>query len=137
MQLTINNKKYDIYFGIDAINFIDKAYPIESEESGIVFNANTILGQGMNLFVSALQAYNPVAVANLIKAGTSTSRSKPSNIDIDMYIADLINEDKIEDFCKDVLDFLKQQPLTKKRVAQILQIKEEAEEKESKTQKTK
>lgn len=127
MQLTINKQVYDIYFGIDALDYLNTKYEMTDPASGNM-NLNPIVGEGLRFLVSSLSAGNPVGVANFIKAGTNTLRAKPSNRDIDTYIGELIENDKLGELCIEMLDFLKSQPLTRKLTVAITEATEQTKE---------
>ncbi|WP_055078774.1 tail assembly chaperone [Lagierella massiliensis] len=115
MQLEINKRLYDIYFGIDALATLNRNYALMAEG----MNTNEVIGEGLNFLYFGLEALNPVAIKNFIVAGTSTLKSKPSNIDIDNFTVDLIENDKFDDFCKECMDFLENAPLTRKRLQEV------------------
>lgn len=136
MQITIKNQVYDIYFGIDALRYVDNQYQVHDESSGNV-NLNMMLGIGLGVLVSGLVAENPVSVADFISAGTNTLKSKPSKLAIDAFIGELLEEEKIGTFCQEAVDFLTRQPLTKKKTLAVVQElgTEEAAVEEPKTKK--
>lgn len=129
MQVEIKNQVYDLYFGLDALDYLNKAYTLTSEESGTT-NLNPIIGQGLNFMYTGLESGNPVAVGNFIKAGTNTLKSKPSNRDIDDFIGGHILEGTLSDFIQESIDFLKECPLTRRAVS-----KDQVGDKKAKTQK--
>lgn len=120
MQLKIKNNLYDIYFGIDALDYLNNAYLFTDDESGDL-NLNPMVGEGTRFLVVSLGQNNPVGLAHFIKAGTRTLKSKPSNRAIDEYIAELVTENKLEEACKEALDFLSQAPLTRQKTTAIIQ----------------
>lgn len=129
MQVEIKNQVYDLYFGLDALDYLNRAYTLTSEESGTT-NLNPIIGQGLNFMYTGLESGNPVAVGNFIKAGTNTLKSKPSNRDIDDFIGGHILEGTLSDFIQESIDFLKECPLTRRAVN-----KDQVGDKKAKTQK--
>ncbi len=130
MQIEIKNQVYDLYFGLDALDYLNRVYTLTSEESGTT-NLNPIIGQGLNFMYTGLESGNPVAVGNFIKAGTNTLKSKPSNRDIDDFIGGHILEDTLSDFIQEIMDFLKECPLTRRAVSKG----EGVEDKKTKTRK--
>lgn len=131
MQLEINKRLYDVYFGIDALDKINNAYAIDQQG----MNVNLVVGEGLNFLYFGLEALNPVAVRNFIEAGTSTLKSKPPKMDVENFIVDLIETDKMEEFCGECTDFLKNAPLTRKSIGEMLKEVEREEKKEKKEQK--
>ena len=101
MNLTINNKDYELKFGIDFINYLDKKYYIE--ENGFK------LGQGLTYTVIQIELANPLILLDLIAAGTVTG-SKPKVEDIKNFIE---NEADIEALMKDFLLALEETPITR------------------------
>ncbi len=133
MQIEIGRKLYDIYFGIDALATLNRNYQLMAEG----MNTNEVLGEGLNFLYFGLEALNPVAIKNFIVAGTSTLRSKPSNVGIDEFVVELIEKDKIEDFCKECMDFLEAAPLTKKKLQEVKKALEEEKKELEKAEKKK
>ena len=136
MQIEINKKEYPIYFGLDALSQLDKYYPVEAQ--GV--NLNMAMGQGINVLTIGLVSENPVSVRDFIKAGTNTLLHKPSNNDIEEYIAVLIEDGKLGEFCEGALEELKKQRLTKAKVKQVLdniQAEQEVIEKTNQPKETK
>lgn len=93
MNIKINNKEYDLYFGFDFIDYIN--------------NNSSLSVQGMQIGLGGVQMLSlgitnksPSTMRLIIKGATNTLNSKPSNADIEEYISDLIvaNEyDKVFD----------------------------------------
>ena len=62
MNLTINNQQYDLTFGLDFINHLDKKYYIDQNGFKI--------GQGLTYVKVQLELGNPLILIDLIVAGT-------------------------------------------------------------------
>jgi len=101
MNLTINNKDYDLYFGLDFINFLDKKYYIE--QNGFK------LGQGLTYTIAQIELGNPSILLDLIIAATLTG-SKPKPEDVKKYIE---TEADIEVLMNDFLSSLEKSPTTR------------------------
>ena len=101
MNVTINNKNYDLYFGLDFINFLDKKYYIE--QNGFK------LGQGLTYAIAQIELGNPLILLDLITAATVTG-SKPNAEDMKKYIE---TEADIEVLMTDFLDSLEKSPTTR------------------------
>lgn len=79
MELDINGKKYEMYFGLDFIEYLDNAYPMKQ-------NGVEIYGMGVVQAASYLQMRNPRVLLNLIKAATITSKGRPGESEIKKWI---------------------------------------------------
>ena len=116
MEINIDKKDYAIYFGIDALDYLNRVYEVIADEAGIEStNLNPVVGEGLNFLIMGLGQENPVAIAHFIKAGTNTLLSKPSNRGIDEFIGKLYEEDKVSEFISEIESFLLNNPLTKKK----------------------
>lgn len=121
MILKINGKDYEIKFGFAAIDYLDRQYFIET--SGMK------LGQGVNMIYTHLNAENPLALLNAIKAGTITEKQQPSTNDIEIFAMEKGENNELKKLFKELADELKKQPLTKATVASFEKnIKEAAKE---------
>lgn len=116
MTVKINNKEYVIHIGIKCLEYLDTVYC--AEESGIK------VGMGVELVTVGLTMRNPVAVYHMIKGGTATEKSKPSNADIESFIesAAEAEEDDFEVLCEDFLSALEKAPLAKKKMEALSQL---------------
>lgn len=120
MQLKIGEKEYPIILGFDAINYLDEVY---------FFEVNGLkLAQGVKIVVQYLMDENPVALYHMIKAGTSTESQKPSNADIEAFISELGEKNKLQKLFGEMIDELKKQPLTKHTAKSLVREAEKAEE---------
>lgn len=111
MNITINEKDYELKFGLKFINQLDKIYT--QELSGIKF------GMGVEMMNTYLNMKHPQALANIIKAGTSHLSSKPSNKEIEDYLEEQAVNDKLEDLFTDFLDAVNQAPFLKHKLKMI------------------
>ena len=108
-QIEINGKKHDLHFGIDFIREMDKRYEVNG--NGVSF------GMGINSAVVYLKDNNPVILEDIILAATHTAKIIPSVADIEKWLEEQEDLDKVfEDF----LSALKTAPLTKSKVAKVL-----------------
>lgn len=108
-QIEINGKKYDLHFGIDFIREMDKRYEVSG--NGVSF------GMGINSAVVYLKDNNPVILEDIILAATHTAKTIPSVADIEKWLEEQEDLDKVFD---DFLSALKTAPLTKSKVAKVL-----------------
>ena len=105
MEITIKNKKYELKFGFQAIHYLDKLHFVQL--NGMEF------GQGIRSSVIALMDENPVAIFETIKAGLITEKQKPSDEDLESYVADLAEKGQMDQLFQDLLRLYESQPLTK------------------------
>lgn len=108
MELKIGGKKYQMIFGLDAIDTLDRIY--KTTVNGVDF------GVGVNMLITYLFDGNPTALRNAIKAGTSTEPQKPSNEDIEQYLTEVAEAGKLEALANDFLNLLRTQPFTKSKM---------------------
>lgn len=108
-QIEISGKKYDLHFGIDFIREMDKRYEVNG--NGVSF------GMGINSAVVYLKDNNPVILEDIILAATHTAKTIPSVADIEKWLEEQEDLDKVFD---DFLSALKTAPLTKSKVTKVL-----------------
>lgn len=102
MTITINGKEYTLYFGMDFIDTLNHLYGFESE--GIKLDMG-----GLQMLQSAMAIQDVIALRNIIKAATSTLKSKPSNVDVDKYIMDRIIKEGIDPIYSEFTEEIKKQ----------------------------
>lgn len=112
MQLKIGDKEYSITLGFAALDYLDKVYYLE-------FQNGAKLGQGVAYTINYINDENPLVIYHMIKAGTITERSKPSNEDIEAFILETGEKGNLDKLFKDFSDELKKQPLTKTKVIKL------------------
>jgi len=101
MNLTIENKDYELYFGLDFIAYLDDKYYIE--QNGFK------LGQGLTYAIAQIELGNPLILIDLILAGAATG-SKPKIEVIKKYIE---NDADIEVLMTDFFQHLGESPTTR------------------------
>ena len=101
MNLTISGKAYDLYFGLDFINHLDKKYYIE--QNGFK------LGQGLTYALAQIELGNPLILVDLIIAGTVTG-TKVREEEVKKYLE---TEADIEVLMTDFLHNLEKSPITR------------------------
>lgn len=121
MELTIDGKNYTLRFGFAAIDYLDNMYPLKTQ--GI-----EVLGQGVGQVYSMLNSESIIALMHAIKAGTITENQIPSTSDIEKYLMDLGEKNKLEKLFKDIIAELKKQPLTKGTISKFDKAVKEAME---------
>lgn len=91
MILKINEKDVELKFGIRFVRELDKV--------GGVDTGNFNMGMALTKAIPALQAYDPVALSNVIYAASYGNSPRPGMTEIDDF---LDNYDKIEKLFDDV-----------------------------------
>lgn len=114
MNITINNKEYELSFGFDFLDYLNENYSIKMEAGGHTMSSG--LG-GARMLASALETEAPTAVYRTIKAATAHLSQKPSNKDVEDYLNELYSDDeKPKKLIKDIKKELKKQPAVQKEM---------------------
>lgn len=111
MKLLIGGKEYELEFGLDFIAELDKRYTAKQE--GLEF------GVGVEMATSYLRMKNPTVLEILIKAATSTEKSKPASKDIKAYLEEQAANDKLEDLFNQFEDEMTTAPFLKGKLQQF------------------
>lgn len=92
MLLKINGKEYELRFGFDFIGYINKMSSLEMEaEEGINLKLSGITG--MKLLTVGISQKMPSTLRLLIKGATITEKSIPSNIELENFIDELLEDE--------------------------------------------
>lgn len=114
MQITIEGKEYDLYFGLDFLEWCE-------DNAGLkVDGVNMGIG-GFNMLYSKLEMNDPVAIMKILKGATNTLKSKPSNTQLEFFLEGKIVEDEFEEFAEELQDTLKKQPFTSVQIKKMNQ----------------
>lgn len=97
MIIKINGKEYEMFFGFDFIDYVNNA-------SGLAFQGVQFGIAGMKLMMTGMADKSPSAFRTMIKAGTNTLKSKPSNEDLENYIEELLENGKYEEMFDEVVE---------------------------------
>ena len=89
MQLTINEKTYNVKLGVKFVRALDKAYPIEQQ--GLKF------GMALSAKIPELYAKNIASLADIIYYGTVTESPRPSLNDVETYVEECEDLEKLFD----------------------------------------
>ncbi|WP_433956995.1 tail assembly chaperone [Cytobacillus horneckiae] len=108
MEIEINGKKYQLEFGMKFIRKMDEVYFIDKE--GAKF------GMGIESAVTYMAMQNPTVLFEIIKAGTSHLKSKPSNEEIETEIEKYAIEGKLEDLFLKFEQALGEAPFLKHKI---------------------
>lgn len=109
-EITIKDKTYPLYFGLDFIREMDKRYAIES-------NIGLKFGAGMQSVLYYLEQWNPTVLVELILAATHTLKSVPSRKDLEEWLL----EQDLEALFEHFLSSLKNSPMTGIQIKKLYQ----------------
>lgn len=114
MILEINGKNYELKFGFDFLEYLNKNNSLTMEMNGQVMNSG--MG-GATLLASTLQTRMPSTLFKTIKAATSHLSQKPSDADIERYINTLAEDDEEYNLVfEEIEEGLKKQPATRREM---------------------
>lgn len=108
MNITINGKEYELEFGLKFIYEMDKAYTIK--QGGAEF------GMGIESAITYLAMRNPTVLQQIIKAGTSHLKSKPSDQDIENELLKIAEKGSLDKLFKDVMKAMESAPFLKQKI---------------------
>lgn len=106
MILSINGRDFNLIFGLTFLREINKLHSAELEGMKTGYGAMTLISAGVAI-------NDPLAFVDIIKAGTITAPQKPSDADIEAYLADLIDKGKYKETIDSIIDELKASSLLK------------------------
>lgn len=108
MEIKIGNKNYELEFGLKFIRKMDEAYTIKAD--GAEF------GMGIESAITYLNMKNPTVLYEIIKAGTSHLKSKPSNEDIENTLAKIAEEGQLDKTFNDIMKAMEDAPFLKQKI---------------------
>lgn len=116
MNITIDNKDYELKFGLKFIRELDKNH--SQTEGGVTF------GTGVQYAVGFLHEGNPIVLPEVIKAALAHTEVKPNDDAIDTWVE---SQDDLEKVFTDFLEQLKTTPVTKRTALKTLAAIEKAQ----------
>lgn len=123
MILQINDKEYEVYFGIAFVRALDEKYSTPGA-GGAKF------GIGLETMISKLFTGDTVALSEILYAGTASEKTRPTSKIIDQYIDE---HPDIDGLFEEVFDELKKHNATKRRALKVLEtLEKNAEDAEEK-----
>lgn len=118
MQIKINNKTYELNFGIRFINLMNQKHNV---------NQNGLYqGMGVNQAVTSLYQYDPIGLAEVIQAASWINKDKPTQLEIENYLDTTAD---IKKLCDEMLKELEKSNSTKAQVKNALKAMKKAQEK--------
>lgn len=104
MILTINNKNYELTFGLGFLAEMNRRKPAEFEGMKTGYGAMALFNVGQLLG-------DPLAIYDLIRAATAEAPQKPSNKELEEYLSQLIVEGRLDQVFASILDEVKKSPI--------------------------
>lgn len=104
MQLTINNKSYELRFGLGFLSEMNKRKSATFEGMATGYGALALLNIG-----SLVQ--DPLAIVDVIKAATAQSLQKPSNEDLEIFLNEKADAGQLDNLIIELFEEIKKSPL--------------------------
>lgn len=104
MILTINNKNYELKFGLGFLAEMNKRKSAEFEGVATGYGAMPILQMGMMMG-------DPLALLDLIKVATAHCPQKPSNVELEQYLTELAINNQIQTVFDSIFNEIKKSPI--------------------------
>jgi hypothetical protein len=99
MEIKINDKDYELNFGVKFVRILDKKMPIKVNMRGA---GEQSFGMAMARVVPALKTYDTAVLSDVIYAALWKAKPRPSQDDVDDFIDD--ENTDIEKLFDDVID---------------------------------
>ena len=115
MVLEIKGKEYNVHFGLRFVRALDEKYYQQSGPNKF--------GMGLQVIVSGLYDHDTAMLSDVLYLGTITEKSRPGDKQVDEYVE---NHENIEKLFKEVLEELKKGNATKLKTNQIVADLDEA-----------
>lgn len=104
MILTINNKNYELQFGLGFLVEMNKRKSAQFEGMATGYGAMSILQMGMMMG-------DPLALLDLIKVATAHCSQKPSNAELEQYLTELAINNQITAVFESIFNEIKKSPI--------------------------
>ena len=104
MILTINNKNYELKFGLGFLAEMNKRKSAQFEGMATGYGAMSILQMGMMMG-------DPLALLDLIKVATAHCSQKPSNVELEQYLTELAINNQIQAVFESIFNEIKKSPI--------------------------
>lgn len=103
MQIKVNDKKVELFFGVAFVRELDKIAGLKKKD--------VELGMGLTKSIPGLQAYDAAVLSNIIYCATVTESPRPSMKEVDAFVEDKSTD--IESIFDQVQKELKESNATK------------------------
>lgn len=113
MILTINGKTYPLHFGLGFLREMNKRHSAELNGVATGYGA-------MGMFNAGRLMNDPLAFADLIRAATEGLPQKPSDVELENYLAELIANGTYDQTMNEVMSEVKKSPLLLKAMGEEL-----------------
>ena len=114
MNLEMNGKNYELAFGFDFLDYLNKHNSLTMDVNGQTLNSG--LG-GATMLASTLGSQMPSTLMTAIKAGTAHLSQKPSNKDIEAYVNEISDDDEAYELVfMEIEEAIKKQPATRREM---------------------
>ncbi|MEW1745958.1 tail assembly chaperone [Lactobacillus gasseri] len=117
MQIKINDKTYELNFGIRWVLLMNQNHNI----SGNGINQ----GMGINQAVASLSQYDPIGLSEILLNATWINKERPTSADIDRYLE---TDADIKKLCDSILKEIETANATKAQVKNVLKTMKKAQE---------
>jgi hypothetical protein len=117
MQIKINDKTYELNFGIRWVLLMNQNHNI----SGNGLNQ----GMGINQAVASLSQYDPIGLSEILLSATWINKERPTSADIDHYLE---TDADIKKLCDSILKEIETANATKAQVKNVLKTMKKAQE---------
>lgn len=87
MNIEINGKDYTLQFGLRFLDVVDKERGVSANVEGATINTGA---GGMDMLNQGLNVYSPSHLATVIRAGTAHLRQRPTDVEVENYIQELV-----------------------------------------------
>lgn len=117
MQIKINDKTYDLNFGIKFVELMNQRHSIS--------NNGVQAGAGLTQAVSVLSMYDPIGLIEIIQCACWINKEKPTQLDITKY---LDTDADIKKLCDSIFKELENANATKAQVKNVLKTMKQAQD---------
>lgn len=117
MQIKINDKAYELNFGIRWVLLMNQKHNIT--QNGLS------QGMGINQAVASLSQYDPIGLSEILLNATWINKERPTSADIDHYLE---TDADIKKLCDSILKEIETANATKAQVKNVLKAMKTAQE---------
>lgn len=101
MQLEINGQIYDLYFGLDFLDYIENKHsPTMESDEGQKINVGV---GGLAMLENKMNQYSPTALADVLVGATTTERKRLTRKQVEAYFSS-IDDDEYFDLYEEVMN---------------------------------